>query len=63
MYDYGLVFFSFWGSFVIFRMSIDPWVGCEKYDECERALELNSRQALFECEHGRYWCLGDRVLP
>ena len=44
-------------------MSLDPWVECEEYDECERALELNSRQALFECWHGRYWYLGDRVLP
>ncbi|KAK9997566.1 hypothetical protein SO802_022252 [Lithocarpus litseifolius] len=34
-------------------MSLDPWVGCEEYDECERALELNSCQVLFECGHGR----------
>ena len=58
MFDYGLVFFSFWGSFVIFKMSLDPWVGCEEYDECERALELNNYQALFECGHGRHWYLG-----
>ena len=63
MFDYGLVFFSFWGSFVIFQMSLDLWVGCEEYDECEWDLELNSRQALFECWHGRYWYLDDRVLP
>ena len=43
-------------------MSLNPWVGCEEYDECVRALELNSRQVLFECGHGRYWYLGDRVL-
>ncbi|KAK9997227.1 hypothetical protein SO802_021913 [Lithocarpus litseifolius] len=42
-------------------MSLDPWVGCEGYVECERALELNGCQALFECGHGRYWYLGDRV--
>ena len=30
--------------------------------ECERALELNSHQVLFDCGHGRYWYLGDRVL-
>ena len=44
-------------------MSLDPWSGCEEYAECERALELNSRQVLFEYGHGRYWYLGDRVLP
>ena len=26
-------------------------------------MELNSHQVLFECGHGRYWYLGDRVLP
>ncbi|KAL0007990.1 hypothetical protein SO802_009492 [Lithocarpus litseifolius] len=26
------------------------------------ARELNGRQVLFECGHGRYWYLGDRVL-
>ena len=44
-------------------MSLDPWSGCEEYAECERALELNSRQVLFEYGHGRYWYLSDRVLP
>ena len=44
-------------------MSLDPWSGCEEYAECERALELNSRQVLFEYGHGRYRYLGDRVLP
>ena len=44
-------------------MSLNPWVGCEEYDECEWALELNSRYVLFECRHGKYWYLGDRVLP
>ncbi|KAL0001378.1 hypothetical protein SO802_015159 [Lithocarpus litseifolius] len=37
--------------------------GCEGYAECERALELNGHQVLFECRHGRYWYLGNRVLP
>ena len=46
-----------------FQMDLNPWVGCEGYAECERALELNGRQVLFECGHGRYWYLGDRVLP
>ena len=27
------------------------------------ALELNECQVLFECGHGRYWYLRDRVLP
>ena len=30
--------------------------------ECAWAQELNGRQVLFECVHGRYWYLGDRVL-
>ncbi|KAL4610706.1 hypothetical protein ACB092_08G070000 [Castanea dentata] len=41
------------GFFVIF-MSFNPWLGCEEYAECEWALELNSRQVLFECGHERY---------
>ena len=44
-------------------MDLNPWAGCERYAECERALELNGHQVLFECGHGRYWYLGDRVLP
>jgi len=44
-------------------MSLNPWAGCEGYVECEWALELNGRQVLFECGHGRYWYLDDRVLP
>ena len=44
-------------------MSLNPWVGYEEYVECEWALELNSRQVLFECGHGRYWYLGNQVLP
>ena len=44
-------------------MSLDPWLGCKKYAECEWAQELNGCQVLFECDHGRYWYLGDRVLP
>ena len=44
-------------------MCLNPWVGCEEYVECERALELSRRQVLFDCGHGRYWYLGDRVLP
>ena len=44
-------------------MSLDPWARCEGYVECERALELNGRQVLFECGHGRYWYLGDQVFP
>ena len=50
-------------SFVTFQMDLYPWVGCEGYVECEQALELNGSQVLFECGHGRYWYLGDRVLP
>ena len=23
---------------MIFQMSLNPWVGCEEYDECEQAL-------------------------
>ena len=49
--------------FVIFQMNLNPWVGCEGYAKCERALELNGCQVLFECGHGKYWYLGDRVLP
>ena len=30
--------------------------------ECEWAQELNGPQVLFDCGHGRYWYLGDRVL-
>ena len=44
-------------------MSLNPWVGYKEYMECEWALELNSRQVLFECVHGTYWYLGNRVLP
>ncbi|KAK9984358.1 hypothetical protein SO802_033883 [Lithocarpus litseifolius] len=44
-------------------MNLDPWAGCEGYVECERALELNGCQALFECGHGGYWYLGDQVSP
>ena len=51
------------GSFVIFQMSLNPWAGCEGYTEYKRALELNGRQVLFECGHGRYRYLGDQVLP
>ena len=47
--------------FVIFQMNLNPWVGCEGYAECERALELNGRQVLFECGHGKFWYLGDQV--
>ncbi|KAK9998020.1 hypothetical protein SO802_017623 [Lithocarpus litseifolius] len=50
-------------SLVIFKMCLNPWVGCQEYNECERALELNSHQALFECGHGWYWYLGDQALP
>ena len=42
MLDYCLVFFSF---LVLrdFQMSLDPWLGCEEYAECEWAQELNGR--------------------
>ena len=50
-------------SFVVFQMYLDPWTRCEGYAECEQVLELNGCQVLFECGHGRYWYLGDRVLP
>ena len=49
--------------FVTFQVDLNPWVGCEGYVECGQALELNGSQMLFECGHGRYWYLGDRVLP
>ena len=52
-------FFLILGSFVIFQMSLNPWVGCEEYAECEWALELNSHQVLFECGHGRCWYIGN----
>ena len=55
-------FFSFW-VLCDFQMSLDPWLGCEEFVECEWAQELNGRQVLFEFGHGRYWYLGDRVLP
>ena len=35
-------FFLIPGSFVIFQMFLNPWVGCEEYAECEWALELSS---------------------
>ena len=50
-------------SFVTFQVDLNPWVGCEGYVECGQALELNGSQVLFECGHGRYWYLGDQVLP
>ena len=43
-------------------MSLNPLLGCEEHHECAWAQELNGHQALFECGHGRYWYLGDRVL-
>ncbi|XP_030963213.1 uncharacterized protein LOC115984347 isoform X2 [Quercus lobata] len=43
-------------------MSLDPWLGCEERAEYEWAQELNGRQVLFECSHGRYWYLDDQVL-
>ena len=48
---------------MIFHICLNPWVGCEEYVECERFLELSRRQVLFNCGHGRYCYLGDRVLP
>ena len=44
-------------------MNLDPWERCEGYAECTLALKLNEHQVLFYCGHGRYWYLGDRVLP
>ena len=46
-----------------FQMNLNPWAGCERYAECEQALELNGHQVLIKCGHGKYWYLGDRVLP
>ena len=46
-----------------FQMNLNPWARYEGYAECEGALELNSRKVLFECGHGKYWYLGDWVLP
>ena len=50
-------------SFVTVQMDLNSWARCEGYAECEQALELNGCQVLFECGHGKYWYLGDRVLP
>ena len=36
--------------------------GCEEHVKCAWAQEFNGSQVLFECGHGRYWYLGDRVL-
>ena len=44
-------------------MKLNPWARCEGYAKCEQALELNGHQVLFECGHGKYWYLSDRVLP
>ena len=44
-------------------MNLNPWAGCEGYAKCERALELNGRQVLFECGHRKYWYLSDQVSP
>ena len=44
-------------------MNLDPWERYEGYAECTLALVLNECQVLFECGLGRYWNLGDRVLP
>ena len=49
--------------FVIFQMNLNPWARHEGYVKCERALELNGCQVLFECGHGKHWYLGDWVLP
>ena len=40
-------------SFVTFQMDLNPWAACEGYPECERALELNGCQMLFDCRHGK----------
>ena len=56
----SLLFLSF---FVTFQMKLNPLVRFEGYAEYEWALELNSRQVLFECGHEKYWYLSDRVLP
>ena len=50
-------------SFVTFQLDLNPWARCERYAKCKRALELNGRLVLFEYGHGRYWYLGDQVLP
>ena len=42
-----------------FQMSLNPWLGYKEHVECAWAQELNGRQVLFECGHGRYWYLGD----
>ena len=56
----SLLFLSF---FMAFQMNLNHRAGCKGYAKCERALELNGHQVLFECGHGKYWYLGDRVLP
>ena len=57
----GYGFFSFYVLYGV-QMSLNPWLGCEEQDEWAWAQELNDRQVLFECGHGRYWYLGDRVM-
>ena len=57
----GLAFFSFW-VLCDFQISLNPWLGCEEHVECAWAQELNGRQVLFKCGHGRYWYLRDWVL-
>ena len=54
-------FFSFW-VLCDFQISLNPWLGCEEHVECAWAQELNGRQVLFKCGHGRYWYLRDWVL-
>ena len=44
-------------------MFLNPWLRCKEHDECVWARELNEHQVLFECGQGRYWYLGDQVLP
>ena len=56
----SLLFLSF---FVTFQLNLNPWAGYEGYAKCEQAIELNGHQVLFECGHGKYRYLGDRVLP
>ena len=46
-----------------FQMHLNPWIGCERYVKCERALKLNGCQVLFQYRHGKHCYLGDRVLP
>ena len=59
---FGYAFSFYFGLFVMFRWCWTYGLDAD-HVECAWALELNECQVLFECGHGRYWYLGDWVLP